>query len=185
MIIRQATGHDAVELASLHVRAWRWAYKGLVPDAYLEDFGSAIGTQIQRWQTQLNEAQETTTWVAQEDETIVGFAITGPSRDSDAAPQTGEVFGIYLEPEKVGTGVGRSLFQFAIEDLWHRGYNPLTLWVLENNQRARRFYELAGWQPDGATKTEERQKVHLHEVRYAIRPAARHPGAGALRRARG
>ncbi len=168
MIIRQATVRDVKELAHLHVRAWQWAYKGLVPDSYLEDFGTGIDARMRRWRTQLNKPQNTTTWVAEENETILGFVITGPSRDSDAALHTGEVFGIYLEPKKVGTGLGRALFQFATDDLWRKGYNPLTLWVLEDNQRARRFYEMAGWQPDGAAKTDERSHVQLHEVRYAI-----------------
>ena len=31
------------------------------------------------------------------------------------------------------------------------GYRSITLWVLRDNQRARRFYERAGFAPDGAT----------------------------------
>ena len=40
------------------------------------------------------------------------------------------------------------------------------LWVLKTNERARRFYEIAGWKTDGQTKTEERGRVVLNEVRY-------------------
>jgi RimJ/RimL family protein N-acetyltransferase len=31
------------------------------------------------------------------------------------------------------------------------GYSSITLWVLRDNERARRFYERAGFAPDGAT----------------------------------
>jgi RimJ/RimL family protein N-acetyltransferase len=41
--------------------------------------------------------------------------------------------------------------------------------VLDDNPRARRFYERAGWQPDGAAKTEERWGVAAAEVRYRKR----------------
>jgi hypothetical protein len=40
------------------------------------------------------------------------------------------------------------------------------LWVLGTNERARRFYEAAGWEPDGNTKVEDRASGTLHEVRY-------------------
>ena len=45
-------------------------------------------------------------------------------------------------------------------------YAEATLWVLEDNPRARRFYERAGWHPDGARKAEERWGVRAPEVRY-------------------
>ena len=50
-----------------------------------------------------------------------------------------------------------------------RRFKTLTLWVLEDNPRARRFYEAVGFTPDGATKSEKlREDVVLHEVRYRM-----------------
>ena len=48
-------------------------------------------------------------------------------------------------------------------------YDEATLWVLEDNPRARRFYELAGWRPDGARKADEWFEVSATEVRYRKR----------------
>ena len=78
----------------------------------------------------------------------------------------GELLAIYLEPDAVGKGIGRVLFERSVEDLRERGYDVATLWVLETNARAPRFYEAAGWSADGATKTEERPGAVLREVRY-------------------
>ncbi|HEY2802789.1 MAG TPA: GNAT family N-acetyltransferase, partial [Actinomycetota bacterium] len=66
------------------------------------------------------------------------------------------------------TGVGRALMSAAIEFAQNSGYRELTLWVLERNDRARRFYEAAGLRPDGATKQEMHPVVPvlLEEVRY-------------------
>ncbi|HEU5369692.1 MAG TPA: GNAT family N-acetyltransferase, partial [Ktedonobacterales bacterium] len=86
----------------------------------------------------------------------------------DAPPLTGEVRAIYLAQAAAGKGIGRALFAHAVADLRARGYQRATLWVLESNARARRFYEVAGWRPDGARKTEERPGALLREVRYAI-----------------
>lgn len=97
---------------------------------------------------------------------IVGMAATGSARDSDASATTGELEAIYLAPEAIGRGIGRALHDRALADLRERGFTEATLWVLRENQRARRFYEAAGWQADGETKDEERPGGTLHEIRY-------------------
>ena len=91
----------------------------------------------------------------------------GASRDPDATPDTAEVYAIYLDPDAIGRGVGRSLFAAAVDDIVAHGASAATLWVLDTNERARRFYAAADWHPDGATRTEERPGGTLHEVRYA------------------
>ena len=48
-------------------------------------------------------------------------------------------------------------------------YDEATLWVLEENPRARRFYERAGWRTDGERKADERWGVRAPEVRYRKR----------------
>jgi ribosomal protein S18 acetylase RimI-like enzyme len=97
---------------------------------------------------------------------VVGFAVTGPSEDADADQRTGEVYAIYLEPDRVGTGVGRELFQHAIGDLRDRGFSAVTLWVLETNELARRFFERAGWRFDGTTTSERVDCEMRPTVRY-------------------
>jgi ribosomal protein S18 acetylase RimI-like enzyme len=54
----------------------------------------------------------------------------------------------------------------AVGDLRSRGFRTATLWVLESNDRARRFYELAGWKPDGTTASERIDCALLPTVRY-------------------
>ena len=90
----------------------------------------------------------------------------GPSSDQDAAQGTGEVYAIFLEPDVVGTGVGRALFAQGVGDLRSLGFARATLWVLENNAPTRRFYEIAGWRTDGTEKTEDWNGFPLREVRY-------------------
>src|SRR5207244_7698798 len=106
------------------------------------------------------------TWLAERDGRVLGFAHTGPSRDEDAATDVGEVYAIYVDPVEEGTGLGRALFGHAVAELARQRYQAATLWVLAGNRRARRFYEAAGWRPDGATRVEPREDYDLHEVRY-------------------
>lgn len=166
--IRQAEETDAAAIAAVQVRSWQWAYRGQLPDAYLERLPETLPQREAGWRQAIAHSY---VWVAEQDGVVVGFVSAGPSRDADAAPNIGEVYAIYLEEKVVGSGVGRALLDVAVESLRAQGFNQATLWVLATNSRARRFYEKAGWQPDGATKTDERPGCLLHEVRYRRRLA--------------
>jgi ribosomal protein S18 acetylase RimI-like enzyme len=169
VIIRPATPADAATLAALHVRAWQWAYRGLVPDTYLDHLGHSLRQRTEARRNQLEHVPpEYRWWVAEDDWRLAGFTVTRPSEDGDAAHGTAEVLALYLDPGAVGQGIGRTLFAHAVADLRQQQFSQATLWVLESNDRARRFYEIAGWAPDGARKSEKRPGFSLHEVRYRI-----------------
>jgi GNAT superfamily N-acetyltransferase len=79
----------------------------------------------------------------------------------------GELYGIYLQREVAGTGTGRRLHDAGVGWLAENGWTRALLWVLRDNARARRFYELCGWRADGVEKTLARPDlVDLDEVRY-------------------
>ncbi len=54
----------------------------------------------------------------------------------------------------------------AVAELVRLGYANAILWVLDTNDRARRFYALAGWEQDGANKTDGSRGFDITEVRY-------------------
>jgi L-amino acid N-acyltransferase YncA len=169
-LIREGALADASAIASIHVRAWQSAYRGQMPDALLDS--RSVEDREERWRRAFarRAAGEPfpRIWVAERDGHVIGFASGGPSQDDDAAPETGEIYTVYLEPEVVGTGVGRELFARAVQDLRRVGFERATLWVLTSNAPTRRFYEAAGWHFDGAEKIEDWDGHGIHEVRYQI-----------------
>jgi GNAT superfamily N-acetyltransferase len=164
--IRDATVDDADAVALVHVHGWLWGYRGLLPDEYLD--GLSAERRAEQWRSWLLEPGRTRTRLAEEDGACVGFAVSGPSRDPGADDDTGEVYAIYVEEEVAGTGVGTELLGSAVAWLTERGFARATLWVLEGNARARRFYEREGWTLDGAAKSEPREDFTMDEVRYAM-----------------
>jgi ribosomal protein S18 acetylase RimI-like enzyme len=163
--IRAAIPADAPAIASLNVRAWRWAYAGLVPDALLD--GLSVERSEARCRRHLADPPAgMRTWVAERAGRVVGFVNVGPSRDDDAAPETGEVYAIYVDPPDVGTGAGQALLTYALERFRQQGCRTVTLWVLVGNQRACRFYEAAGGVLDGATQVARYDGTPLDEMRY-------------------
>jgi GNAT superfamily N-acetyltransferase len=165
--IRPATLDDAEAIAAVHVRGWQWGYRGLLPDAYLAAL--SVDRRVEQWRSWLLDPGRTVTWVAEgEDARSVGFVATGPSRDPGADDETGEVYAIYVEEHGAGTGLGGALLQHAVQTLRDAGFARATLWVLDDNARARRFYEGAGWTPDGTTHSEPLEDFLMNETRYAI-----------------
>jgi GNAT superfamily N-acetyltransferase len=167
--VRVAGAEDAAAIADAHVRGWLAAYRGLVPDSVLD--GLSVERRASNWRDTI--ASQTPadsvgrTWVVEEAGVVRGFAATGAVRDPpDDLAAAGEVFAIYLAPEARGQGLGRAIFSHAVDDLRGRGFDPIVVWVFEANAVARRFYEAAGFLPDGARQPVDFDEVSLPEIRY-------------------
>jgi GNAT superfamily N-acetyltransferase len=160
MVIRKATAGDAAGIARVQERSWQAAYRHVFPAEEL-DRGGFI--HADRWTDRLVRAPAGwCTFVVERDGEIVGFSSVGPSRDESGI---GELYAIYVDPDQWSTGAGRALIEHAELEL-RTEYSEVTLWVLEDNPRARQFYERAGWAVDGARKAEARWGVRAPEVRY-------------------
>jgi RimJ/RimL family protein N-acetyltransferase len=163
--IRQATFEDAASIAQVHIEGWRWAYRGHMPDSLLD--GLSVERRAMMWRGLLvAPATEARVWLAERDGHLIGFSATSPSQDAGDPPLTAQLTAIYLLKDAAGAGIGRELLHHAMEDLRRRGFRTGVLWVLAANARARRFYEIAGWQPDDTTRIVRRDETELEDVRY-------------------
>ena len=161
--VRAATPDDACEVASIHVRAWQVAYRGLLPQEYLD--GLRPEDRARRYTFGRTGPEHPAALVAVEHGVICGFVITGPSHDSDLQDAR-ELWAIYVDPQRWGIGVGRLLMAAARDRLCQDGAREALLWVLAGNNRARRFYQLDGWNCDGSRRTEVIGGVTAEELRY-------------------
>lgn len=166
--IRRAELRDAAAIAQVHVDSWQAGYLGLIPASVLNRL--TVSGQAASWH-KLLRGQGTPgarTWLVAVGESIVGFSSVGPTRDDEEEGRglIGEVYTIYLSPPAWGRGLGGELLDAVQADLARRGYRTATIWVLEGNTRARRFYELAGFERDGARREVRLDSVTLPEVRY-------------------
>ncbi|MDP9243440.1 MAG: GNAT family N-acetyltransferase [Actinomycetota bacterium] len=165
MRIRPAKERDARQIASVHVRGWQAAYQDMVPQPTLDSLSEAAYED--RWRRGLRDPlAEDRTFVAVEGERVVGVASTGLCRDDDQPIGTAELFLVYVDPDRIATGIGRELLRHAERDLAARGYLRATLWVLAENNRARRFYQIAGWRADGSDHALDMSGEAVVEVRY-------------------
>ena len=162
--VRPATVDDARGIAHVHVTGWHEAYTGRMPQAILDRLD--IDRSAYGWGRIIDGEfpdEDSQVWVAECDGEIIGFASAGRCRDEDAVPGRREVYAIYVLAKHYGSGAGRGLLDAAI------GRGAASLWVLEDNPRARAFYARNGFVPDGATKDDDRWGDPVHEVRL-VRP---------------
>ncbi|SNS99142.1 Acetyltransferase (GNAT) family protein [Anaerovirgula multivorans] len=137
MEIRKATLDEVKDISRIHALSWKSAYKGIIPQAYLDELKEDF------W------VPSFTSWIKDNVLTVqlildnghsVGCVAYGKSRDK-YLPNWGEIVSIYLLPEYFGRGYGNKLLESALLDLKRLGYQNIYLWVLKENQRARYFYE--------------------------------------------
>ena len=156
--VRAAVPDDAEGIAAVHVAAWQAAYAHVFPRERLARLDAS--RRAEHWREGIRSG-----WQVLVAGDVAGFVSYGPARE---VPDAGEIYAIYVHPESWGTGTGRALMAAAVERLREDGFPEAILWVLEDNPRARRFYEAAGWALDGATKEDEFLETSVREVRYRV-----------------
>ena len=177
MRVRVAQVADAEGMTSVHVRGWQAAYDGLMPAGYLAAMDPADPERVANRRRHLTDYAGVCVYVA-EDETdgVVGFVNAGPYRtdkEGDDVTGGGEVYAIYVAPERLGTGAGRALMDTAVHWLGEAGLLPVRLWMLVGNARALAFYERYGFRLDGGRSQIVLEQagelpVELPEVRLTL-----------------
>ena len=169
-LIRVATEADARGVARIVVESWRVAYKGIISDEGLA--GLSIDEREVSWRERLRgsdpSSADWTTLVCEENGEAIGFATYRPCGDEDKDPSSvGELVAIYMLPHYWGQGLGKRMWEEVLRRFEAQGVSEITLWVIESNLRARRFYEIAGFRADGSKKVEPKLRTNLVLIRYA------------------
>ncbi len=162
--VRAARPEDAPAVAAVQVASWRHAYRGLLTDRYLAGLSEVESTD--RWATVIGARSADQVVVVEVGPAVVGYARVGPSRDDDARPDTGELYSLYLDPRRWGTGAGRVLHDGALDVLATSGFTSATLWVLGTNARARAFYHRRGWVQVAGLRTQVFDGRVVTDFRY-------------------
>ncbi len=161
-LIRHADVGDAAGIGIVHAESWRTTYRGIVPDAYLDAID--IDEWSERQRRSLAEAPHDVVSLVAVEGQIVGWAAGGPNREPEL-DHAGELYAVYLLPEHQRKGIGLKLTVAIARWLMDTGMESMAVWVLADNQTARRFYEALG-----AEYCQERESklggANLAEVAY-------------------
>ena len=139
--IRDAKLDDAEGIARAQTDSWQTSYRGILPDTVLDriDVGQRADTR-RKILTDKSILQLVAYDVTHND--IVGFCDAGPSRRN--VPYKGELYAIYLVQHAKRYGIGTEMFERVQAWFTRQDIHSMIVWVLENNDHARRFYEALG-----------------------------------------
>lgn len=168
VLYRPARIDDTLQLAQIHLQAWRAAYADLLSARYLSDLSAGVARRAATLEAAIVSGVPAV-WVVEQAGQPVAWASFGSSRDADALPSTGELRAINLLPQVWSQGIGRQLWQQVSRQLSDAGFTQATVWVIRGNQRALDFYDAVGFaeEPDTA-KTIVENDEPLHLVRYRV-----------------
>lgn len=171
MKIRTAGPADADEIVQVRIASWRAAYRGIVDDKVLaglreepsESFVMNLSSPPPFW----------TTLVAERGPDVIGSITVGwDTRESDhhevEPGQPGEVWMLYVHPERWGGGAGYALMREGHKALDGLGLSPIRVWVLDGNTIGKRFYERYGFVADGERAEHEIGERAYPIVRYTL-----------------
>ena len=172
VVIRSAATVDAPQIAAVMRDSWFAAYEGIIARQIIDrvtapDGGARVRQSFRTrpWQRMIvavAPAAPAAPGAPGAQPGIVGYASFGPERDvlgmswpyprtaAGAEGRVAELYALYVHPAWWSTGTGRTLMDRVLAKVSSAGYQGITLWVLEENARARRFYERAGFAPNDA-----------------------------------
>ncbi|MCH0571480.1 GNAT family N-acetyltransferase [Streptomyces sp. MUM 136J] len=165
LTVREMTHAGCDRVAAIRVRGWQSAYRGLMPQPYLDALSVPVDAERHRSRFSRRDGG-VVDLVAERGGEVVGWACHGPYRDGGLRTADAELYALYVDPARHGIGAGRLLLAEAVRRCAASGHARVLLWVLKENLRARRFYARSGFAPDGAEEPFEVDGVAVPEVRY-------------------
>lgn len=144
---RDATPDDAAALDALFDSVFCDTFAHLYRPEDLAAFLASFG--IADWDRQLRDPSFAVR-LAEADGVPVGYVKIGPMKLPVEPGATSMLIDqLYVRNEHHGTGIARTLMDWAIEEARSRGAKALYLTVFIDNHRARRFYDRYGFEDVG------------------------------------
>ncbi len=162
MTIEKARPEDAREMAKIVRTAWQTAYAGIVPESYLKNLLAPMELdKLERFFINCITQNWNNNYIMTDENGRCGVFTFGVSRDK--GDDGGELVGIYILDGSRGKGYGRQSIEFA-ECILKERFSSMSLWVLEDNNRAIGFYERMGFRSTG-----EKREIELGKKLYELK----------------
>jgi ribosomal protein S18 acetylase RimI-like enzyme len=166
-VIRVATLDDVTTISDIRVRSWRFIYKGEMPDDHLMRLDPRASDA--RWRVMIDgTTPRSRILVAADGGPITGFIALEPANEKHFGYQA-YLSAIYIEPEYIGRGLGRALFDAGCGWMREARYADVFWWVIGVNWRAIKFYEkLGATRVPGAEQRCDGDYLHQPEYGYGL-----------------
>jgi GNAT superfamily N-acetyltransferase len=167
-VIRAATLDDVPTISDIRIRSWRFIYRGEMPDEHLARLDPRASDA--RWRVMVDgTTPRSRVLVSHDGGPVTGFIALEPASETHFGYQA-YLSAIYVEPECIGSGLGRALFNAGCAWMREAGYADVFWWVVGVNRRAIRFYERMGAvRVPGAERRCDGDFLHQLEYGYGLK----------------
>jgi ribosomal protein S18 acetylase RimI-like enzyme len=162
--IAEAGASNAAAIAAIHTESWRDAYRGILPDSFLNH--DVVDERRRYWDATLAKPRGGGfTLAALQGGTVRGFILVvrigEPGYDA-------VIESLHVMPGERDAGLGRRLIGRAVARLIDEGASSVALRVYDANESAIRFYERLGGKADG-TGIDPFAGADMPDTRYGWR----------------
>ncbi|MET8138955.1 GNAT family N-acetyltransferase [Sphaerisporangium sp. NPDC005288] len=178
--VRAARREDVPAVTGTQIRAWKAAYRDVLPEGPLEQMTGPASQEI--WNRQWEEAvvsppsprhrvlvavetDDPLTSLAEGHaepggQRVVGLASHGPAEDPDLDPATtAELLTLLVDPDHTRRGHGSRLLNATVDHLREDGFTTVVTWVFAEDKAMLDFLSSAGWGPDEAERILEMDRA--------------------------
>ncbi|MBM7805427.1 GNAT superfamily N-acetyltransferase [Geodermatophilus bullaregiensis] len=169
--VRPAVPADAADVARVQGTTWQAAFRGVLPDAVLDEWDAAAAAAAWTAAVTAPPTPAHGVLVALDGAQVVGFAAYGPpelgagEEPHPEGPST-ELAVLLVEPRWGRRGHGSRLLAAVADLAAGTGAARLQAWVAERDAVTAAFLESAGWARDGWARTLDAAGTPLREVRW-------------------
>lgn len=139
--IRDIKKEDIPQVVDIQISGWKTAYKGIIDDKYLENMNPEEKIKMRQ-----KDYTENRFIVAELNNEVVGFCrYTDNINKTPETPEADcELRAIYVKPELKHNGIGRKMFEYAVNEFKNLGKRKMVIWCLKDNESSKKFYEKMG-----------------------------------------
>lgn len=162
--VTRAIPSDAVEMAYTKLNAWKECYNEILPAPYIEketEFEENYFT-YQRKALQTGHMM----FVIKFNNVMVGMFTLSNNSETDLADDFCQLDEMYFLPMYWNKGYGKRAFRYVKKISKIRKFSGIYLWTYARNTRAKYFFEICGFKPDGHTRmVEVGDGVEIEQIR--------------------
>lgn len=153
-IVKAEIGHADI-VGWVHSEAWKQAYRGVFPDKYLNEDTPEKRTQ-EFWDSCKNKGV-CYYMICEEDQAVGIIKLIDEE-------EVCEISSFYILDEHRNRGFGKQVVEYLRKEF---NKKKLVLWVLEENVKARRFYEYNDFKSTGNTRVIQRGNQYV-QLQYEL-----------------
>ena len=160
-LIRKVRYEDIEQIVDINIKDWKKAYKGIIDDVILDNLDR--NNKIEKWRKSYKIGNVI---VAEKNGKVLGYCRYDDNAAYENTDIDSEIIALYVDYDNLGSGIGRKLVEYVMNDLRSKNKTKMIIWCLEKNENGRKFYEKMGGKLLQEEKYFEKDGKKYKEVGY-------------------